>query len=335
MKINSLTLIPMMFCGILLFSSLTCAQDRSGQTQITRSDYISMDKQVSILEFRVKELEKNSDKIDALKFDILSNKANIDLLHDRLFNLYETIVKIVGFTSFIIGLFTFFLTKKKAEKQCFKWLKNHEKEIFETIEKQANSWLTNNKNEVIQHIKDTLSIEFINSLSREDGQDLMRQVIRDEISQISSDPITSKGTVSQNNRQHLKQDSIASENLIIEDSMPSPQDDFNFVKTDKNNKEQEVIELFKKAINSHGIEKNNTYRELIDQFKKSKNDEILRQVAYAYINLANELINNSQRSEAIPLLSEAIKQFKNSDNQEIKLQLAKMEFLYNSLLQNS
>lgn len=58
MKINSLTLIPMMFCGILLFSSLTCAQDRSGQTQITRSDYISMDKQVSILEFKVKELEK-------------------------------------------------------------------------------------------------------------------------------------------------------------------------------------------------------------------------------------------------------------------------------------
>lgn len=141
----------------------------------------------------------------------------------------------------------------------------------------------------------------------------MRQVIRDEISQISSDPITSKGTVSQNNRQHLKQDSIASENLIIEDSMPSPQDDFNFVKTDKNNKEQEVIELF----------------------KNSKNDEILRQVAYAYINLANKLINNSQRSEAISLLSEAIKQFKNSDNPEIKLALAKMEFLYNSLLQNS
>lgn len=58
MKISSLTLIPMMFFGILLFSSPTFSQDHSDQTQITRSDYISMDKQVSILEFRVKELEK-------------------------------------------------------------------------------------------------------------------------------------------------------------------------------------------------------------------------------------------------------------------------------------
>ncbi|CAI3945366.1 unnamed protein product [Commensalibacter communis] len=335
MKIGSLTLIPMMLFGILLFSASSFSQDRSEQTQITRSDYISMDKQVSILEFRVKELEKNSDKIDALKDDILSNKAEIQWLHTIVFSWYGFITLIVSIITIVIGIFTYNKTKNMAEEKCSKWLKDHEKEILENIEVQANTWLTTNKNEVIQHIKDTLSIEFINSLNREDGKELIRQVIREEISQISNASTSPKNAHSQNNRQDFEQHSIESEDLIIEDSMPAIQDSFKTITTNENNEEREIVELFEKAINSHGTERISAYSKLIDQFKNSKNDKTLIRVAIAYVNLANELIYNNQRSEAIQFLSEAIQKFKKYDNQDIKLQLAKMEFFHNALIQNS
>lgn len=263
MRISSLTLIPIMFFGILLFSSPTFSQDRSDQTPITRSDYISMDKQVSILEFRVKELEKNSDKIDALKSDILSNKANLHFLNILSTGVYALIFAIVALTSY----FTFTRTKEQTAEQCKEWFKNNREEIIETVEKQASTWLTDNKNEVIQHIKDRLSTAFLESLDQKDGKELIRQVIRDEISQISSDPITSKDAVSQNNRQHLEQDSIVSENFIIEDSMPSPQDNFSSIKTDENSEEQEAAELFKTAFHSHGIKQTTTYSQLIENLQ--------------------------------------------------------------------
>lgn len=44
MKINSMTLIPIMFLGVFLFSSPAFSQDCSDQTKITRNDYIPMDK---------------------------------------------------------------------------------------------------------------------------------------------------------------------------------------------------------------------------------------------------------------------------------------------------
>lgn len=77
------------------------------------------------------------------------------------------------------------------------------------------------------------------------------------------------------------------------------------------------------------------YRLIIKRFAQKSNEDILEVVAQSYINQSIEHTNINQRSEAIQLLSEAIQKFKQSDSQKIKLQLAKMEFLYNSLLQNS
>lgn len=226
----------------------------------------------------------------------------------------------IGFISIGIGIFAYNKTKSMAAEQCEKWLKAHKKEILKSIEKPTKSWLTENKNEVFQKFKDIQLVDSIPSIDLKNNQD------------------------------------------------------FDFTIPHKSEEEQEAAELFEKAINSHGIEKISTYLKLIGQFKDSKNEKILIvvarsyfnlaitlegqdqidtyrelinqfknrqnegmliQVAKAYVNLANKLINTNQRNEAIPLLSEVIKQFKNSNHQEIKLQLAKMEFLYNSLLQNS